>query len=124
MDLHAGTCLTAKACTLLHQHRRLVGCGSDPEVLKAAEPDLLSTFASQVLSPHFYIGKDEEVGAASLTLKKRVAEVSACRRAASRKFPLELDAVQVVPRHIWHLPSTLQENYGLYGKWRHIPLSM
>lgn len=36
---------------LLDQHRKFAGRSVDLEVLSAAEPDLLLTFASQVLNP-------------------------------------------------------------------------
>lgn len=124
MDFCTGTYPTAKTSMLLDQHRKFVGCDLDSDLLMAAKPDLLLTFALQVLNPKSDITGDEEVRAAARAFKEKVAVVSARRRATAWEAPPGLDATQMMPRHVLHFICTLYEKYGLYEKCRHIPLSM
>lgn len=83
IEFCAGICPTAKACMLVDQHRKLVGCDLDSDILSTAEPDLHFTFALRRLSPSSDITGAEEVRAAARTFKGRVAVVSACKRATA-----------------------------------------
>lgn len=82
-DFCAGTCLPTKTCLLLDHHRNYVGCDLDLNVLMAAEPDLLSTFALQVLNTKSNITGAEEVRVAARAFKENVTVVSAWRKATT-----------------------------------------
>lgn len=51
IDFCASTRSTVKACMLFNQRRKFVGCDLDPEMPSAADPDLVLSFASQLLNP-------------------------------------------------------------------------
>lgn len=65
VDFFAGTRSVADVFMSLERHRKLVGCDVDPEVLSAAEPDVVLTLASQGLNPKSDFSESGEVGAAA-----------------------------------------------------------
>lgn len=65
MEFCAGLCSTAKSCVLQDQHRKFAGCDLDSDILKTADSDHLSPFASQMLSPNSDCKENEEVTAAA-----------------------------------------------------------
>lgn len=75
MTFCAGICHIAKACTLLDQHRKLVGCDLDSHALSAAEPDVLYTFALQVLNLTSDTTVDNKMRAAAQWFKEKVAVI-------------------------------------------------
>lgn len=65
MEFCAVTCSTARACMSSDQHRDFVECDVDPEMLSAAEADLMLTSVSQVLKSKSDISGKAEVKAAA-----------------------------------------------------------
>lgn len=124
MVLYTGTCPMAKACMLFDQTRKSVGCSVNSEVLSTAEPDLLLTIASQVLTPSSDTAEGEKMRALARVLRKKVAMVLARKRATAWELPPGLDPTQVLPRHILHFLCMLYENYELYNRCRHILLGV
>lgn len=64
----------------------------------------------------------EEVKAAALTFKEKVAEVLACKRRTVREKPSKLDATQVTAGRNLHFPRTLCVDYRLYESCGRISL--
>lgn len=96
------------------QHRKSVGYDVDSEVLRAAEPDVLLTFASQVLNAKFDISESGDVEAAAVVFKDGRETLLAKKKATVWETPPGLDATQVVPCRILYFISALYEDYILY----------
>lgn len=124
MDLLAVICTGTKARMLLDQHRKTAGCDLDSEVLSAAKPDLLLTFAPQMLSQSSDVKESGEVKEVLRNFREKRAEVLACKRATAWEVPRGLDGLQVTRGHILHLLFMLYEDCRLYEKSRHISLAM
>lgn len=124
MDFCAGTCLMATTCVLLDQQTLLAGWDWDSDLLNAAEPDLILTFALQVLSTSSNTTRDGAVKPAAGTFTERWAVILARREVTRWEAPPALNATQVMLGHILYLHSTLYEYYGLQEKCRHIPLGI
>lgn len=88
MDFCACICTLAKTSVLLGPHRRLAGCNLDSDVLRAAEHDLLSTTASQVISPNSNVRAEEDMRTAARSFKERDGgfswQKSHCRGGSTR----------------------------------------
>lgn len=65
VNFSAATCSAAKAAMLLHQHRTCVGCDEVSEMMSVAEPDVLLTIVSQMLSPESDISERGKAEAAA-----------------------------------------------------------
>lgn len=124
MKICACTCSTAKGCMLLAQHRDFAGCSVDCEPLIAAEADLVSTFASQVLSPKADISGSAEVIAAERIFTNERAAVPAGKKASVWAVPPGLDATQVLPNHVLYFMSVMFDDYFLYEMCCPLPLNI
>lgn len=71
MDFSARTRLTTKVCMLLDQHKKSVKYGFNSDLLSAAKPDFLLSFALQMLNPSSDTTESKEVRAAAESLKNR-----------------------------------------------------
>lgn len=96
----------------------------NPEVLIAAEADLVLIFASQMLDPKSASSGNSEVEAAATGFTDEMAALLAGKKATVWKLSPELDGTQVVPDRILHFLSNLYENYWLYQICQHNSLSM
>lgn len=73
---------TTKGCMSLDQYRRFVRCVVDPELLGAAEPDLVPKVVSQALSPKYDINGSVEVQAAAKAFIDKMGALLARKRAS------------------------------------------
>lgn len=81
MNFCVGSSLTAKACILLDQQRKLAGCDSESDVLSASEPKALSTVALQMLNPNSDSTGDTEMKASARAFKDKARVVLAGKKA-------------------------------------------
>lgn len=87
---------------MLDKHRTFVERHVDPKVLSAAEPDAVMTFASQVLSPWSDISASGEVEVANKVFTDERRAVLARKKAIAWESQPRLDAIQVLPGHLFH----------------------
>lgn len=76
----AGMFSVAKACTVFPQHRRLVGCGLDPECVASSTPQFAVKFARQVLNGESDITEDSDVQQTTSTFVETMEKLDVKRR--------------------------------------------
>jgi hypothetical protein len=120
-DPFAGSLSTAKACLLLHQHRRCV-CGDiDPKCAEIGMVSMVEVFAKQVLNEDSDVEGSPSVQAAARTFLHGVQSIRARHLKSAWPVPTGFHAVQQLPAHLHHFLSGLYNDRSLYSRLRKVP---
>lgn len=119
MDLCVVTCSTARACTLLDQHRKFFGCDVDLDVLIATKPDLALTFAFQVLNPKSGISEAVKTKQQRQLLRTKWLHFW-LGRSLCVESSMYTGCNEVLARHVPKLLSALYGSYSLFEMCRDI----
>lgn len=124
LDLYAGIRFTVKTCVLLHQHRKLVWCSENSELLAAANVHLLLAIVSRMLVQKSNISGKGEREVAIEVSKDQKAALPASKTTSLWKVWPELDAKRVLSGKIVHFISAFFDKYFVYEMCCHLLLKL
>ena len=120
-DPFAGTMSTARACLLLHSHRRCVCTDVDEECVKVSIPSLLDVFASQLLNEDSDITGSEEVLRAARDYTHRRDSIRSRTVRNAWSTPPGMHGMQTFPKDVLEYISCKFEDPKVSVAYRNIP---
>lgn len=93
---------TGRACLLLQQHGKFVGCVKDPNCVSEALPSLAETFVRHLPNKDSGLTALQDVLRAAMTPVDFLDLISANKRADISAVPKKLAAVQIFLKPIMH----------------------
>lgn len=121
VDCCAGTLAVGKAGLSLPEHRRVILCDVDSDVVRQSMPSLVLVFAKQVLSDASDIVGNDEVVAAAKKYISAIENTETQLRLASAHGPPGFPPYQTLPDYLLRFMSVFHIDKTFYDKLQGIP---
>lgn len=123
LDFYCDTLSTVKACLMLPNHRRLIGCKMETECDKQSEPYLVETCALQLLETQSDLTGCKKLFSAAKTFLTTRDAKNANRTKNHWPTPPGIHPFQTFPDYLPHCMGTIYHDCTIFRRCKDIPMS-